>query len=166
MESWSEHAVLRLEPLRRAESPGPVGCALQSPPPDKVDLLLRNFRGQLRSGAVEPLIAALKDPNYGVQGKAFRALDEFNDPRVAGPAELLLEEIVGNYKGVIAAGQPGSEDILIAALNRFPDYGMALDFLNSGNSQLEDAVRSWASAYGYRIVEGGGGQYVGGGSAR
>ena len=82
-------------------------------------------------------------------------------PPTTGPAELLLEEIVGNYKGVIAAGQPGSEDILIAALNRFPDYGMALDFLNSGNSKLEDAVRSWASAYGYRIIEGGGGQYVG-----
>jgi hypothetical protein len=49
-------------------------------------------------------------------------------------------------------GKPGSEPVLIEALNRHGDTVTALQFLQSGNSKLEDGAYSWAAANGYEVT--------------
>jgi hypothetical protein len=56
----------------------------------------------------------------------------------------------------IMLGKPGSEKVLIDALNSRVDSVMALDFLNSGNQQLAQAAKSWASSHGYTVTYGSG----------
>lgn len=41
--------------------------------------------------------------------------------------------------------------MLIDALNAHGDKEMAQDYLNSGNTQLDRAARSWAEEHGYDI---------------
>lgn len=91
--------------------------------------------------AVEPLLAALKEPDLAV--------------------------IAGAYSFFIERSEKGSEDALIQALNA-SDYSksMAEDYLNCGNSALEAAAREWAWKHGYQITAGGGGGTVRWGSRR
>jgi len=49
----------------------------------------------------------------------------------------------------VQLGKPGSEDVLIAALNAKGETGMALDFIMSGNPKLAAAARAWAASHGY-----------------
>jgi HEAT repeat protein len=75
--------------------------------------------------AVEPLLAALKEPDLAV--------------------------IAGAYPFFIERAEKGSEDALTQALN-VSDYSksMAEDYLNCGNSALEAAARKWARTHGYQ----------------
>lgn len=92
--------------------------------------------------AVEPLLAALKEPDLAV---------------IAGAYSFFF----------IERAEKGSEDALIQALNA-SDYSksMAEDYLNCGNSALEAAAREWAWKHGYQITAGGGGGTVRWGSRR
>lgn len=82
--------------------------------------------------AVSPLIVGLKQRDYD-----------------------LISELHSFY---IQLGQPGSEKILIEALNEqgFSHEGsvMALDFLASENKQLTQAARDWAESHGATITGG------------
>ena len=116
--------------------------------------------------AVGPLIVVLKDPNYLDRLFAASSLSEINDVRAVS---ALLEAwrnrdfavIAGADSFFIKRGEPGSEDALIEALNHYGDSGLATDFVNSGNTKLEDAARAWATKHGYRIMT-----MPGGGSAQ
>jgi hypothetical protein len=81
--------------------------------------------------AIEPMLAALKDQDVDV--------------------------IAGGYRLFIEKGQEGSEGLLIKALDKYGAKEMAEDFLNCGNSLLEDAAKQWADAHGYTIRSGRGG---------
>jgi hypothetical protein len=76
--------------------------------------------------AIAPLIAALEKPDY--------------------------ELITDMYSFFIQLGQPGSERVLVQALDRqgFTPEGstMALGFYASGNKRLVQGAREWASEHG------------------
>jgi HEAT repeat protein len=52
----------------------------------------------------------------------------------------------------IMLGKPGSEDVLIEALNTRGGSEMTLFFLNSGNPKLDRAARAWAASHGFTIT--------------
>lgn len=52
-------------------------------------------------------------------------------------------------EALVRIGEPGTETILIKALNKYNDKSMAEDFLNCGNNQLEEAAKKWARVHGY-----------------
>ena len=96
-------------------------------------------------------------------------LEDFKDPRVDSALLEALKQpqtawniivIYGAYPFFIRRGEPGSEDILIAALNRFGDeFGdnfmntdMATAFLSCGNLKLEQAARELAQRKGWTLT--------------
>ena len=76
--------------------------------------------------AIAPLTAALEKPDY--------------------------EQIASAYPFYIQLGRPGSERVLVAALNRqeYDDEGtvIALAFYSSGNKRLIAGARAWAADHG------------------
>ena len=116
---------------------------------------------EIGPSAVEPLIAALSNANSDVRCGASYALGRLGNPRgvaalLAAWKKLDLPVIAGAYGFFIEKGEPGSEGILIRALNAFGSKimvsgkpVMAEDFLNCGNQRLESAAADWAYAHGY-----------------
>ena len=103
--------------------------------------------------AVEPLIAALKDPDLLARQGAAAALFEIQDSHATNAGRPALRpEIDREYMFLINWGSPGSEDVLIRALNRSGEKGMAVEFLNCGNPSLGQAAHDWAASHSYRIV--------------
>jgi len=108
------------------------------------------------SRAVEPLLSVLNDEDSDVRKICARSLEKLLDDRIS---EIFLtalknedlEIVAGGHAFFIRKGQPGSEEVLIEALHACGDRRMATDFLNSGNSQLEEAARKWAKNQGYVI---------------
>ena len=99
--------------------------------------------------AIEPTIAALKDKESNIRRRAASILLETStsgstvsvrDPRAVQPLLAALrdrdmEVIAVAYDFYIVQGVPGSEDILVEALNKIGDIKMAWIFLNSDNSK-------------------------------
>jgi HEAT repeat protein len=113
--------------------------------------------GQIKDArAVEPLIATLKDEDADARGSAAVALGEIKDVRAVNVLLTFLKDkrldiIADAYAFFIRRGIPGTEDILIETLNKFGDPGMAEDFLNCGNSKLEEAAYLWANKNGFTL---------------
>ncbi|MBI2350539.1 MAG: hypothetical protein HYV00_03500, partial [Deltaproteobacteria bacterium] len=77
------------------------------------------------------------------------ALGEIKDSRAVEFMVSALEDkdlaiVAGAYAFFIRQGVPGSEDILMNALNEHGYEVMAEDFLTCGNSELEEAAHKWA----------------------
>lgn len=111
------------------------------------------------AAAVQPLVNALGSPDGLVRERAARALMNIQDDRANGPLLAALERsdlsvIKGAYQFFIQKGRPGSEALLIQALNASGTQGMAEDFLNCGNQQLQSEAEKWAQANGYTITTG------------
>jgi len=127
--------------------------------------------------AVEPMIVVLnemKDRDDFNISELFRLWSQagilagFKDPRVDSalleavkPPITTWKVIVirGAYWYFIRRGVPGSEDALIAALNKFGDefhsdleMDMATDFLSCGNLKLEQAARELAQRQGWTLT--------------
>lgn len=66
-----------------------------------------------------------------------------------------IDVICGAYSFFIRLGKPGSEDILIEALETMVcgDAEMATAFLNSGNEKLRKAALTWAKNNGAQVIE-------------
>jgi HEAT repeat protein len=127
--------------------------------------------GAIGAPGIAPLIAALKDSDGNVRRNAAIALGGIKDPSAAGALLSALRkrdiEVVAEiHYFYINQGEPGSEDALIEALNRFGNKGMAESYLNCGNGRLAQAAREWATRNGYRIVTTSGGGAAQWGSAR
>ncbi len=108
--------------------------------------------------AVEPLVAALKDKDSSVRSRAAGALGKMQDARAVGPLVAALKDenleiIAGAYPFFIQRGDPGSEDLLIRALDAYGarNLWMAHDFLNCGNNRLAEAAGNWAREHDHRI---------------
>ena len=106
--------------------------------------------------AVKPLIAALKDEDAGVRWSTAGALGKIKDTRAVDVLLSVLKDrnseiIAGAYAFFIRRGNPDAEDLLIEALNRDGDIVMAEDFLNCGNSKLEEAAILWAKEHDYNL---------------
>lgn len=106
---------------------------------------------------VEPLIAVLMNTNdrrdFDLRVHLVATLILFKDPRVAGALKTVGPvTITEATSDLIRRGEPGSEDALIEVLNKFGDTRTAENFLNCGNSTLEDAARNWATERGFGIT--------------
>lgn len=64
-------------------------------------------------------------------------------------------EAHANLLFAIKAGIPGSESVLIEALNKYGSVEGANFLLNAGNPTLKAAATSWAKSHGYAVKEGG-----------
>jgi len=83
---------------------------------------------------VEPLIKSLKDKDRRVR-------------------QMTLVAITKAYLSFICRGVPGTEPILIKALNKHGDKSMGEAFLNCGNIKLEKAAHRWAFFNGFTIIQ-------------
>jgi HEAT repeat protein len=111
--------------------------------------------------SIGPLIPLLQDPNEKTRQLAAKALDDLawaqekdSRPRDALMAALSTRDtavIAGAYQFYVGLGAPGSEDALVAALDRFGDEQMAEYFLNCGNVALEDAAFAWGEKRRFHI---------------
>jgi HEAT repeat protein len=63
-----------------------------------------------------------------------------------------LAVLAGAYGYYIKLGKEGSETLLISALEKFGEKGMAQAFLNCGNKTLADAGKAWADKNHYQIL--------------
>jgi len=141
--------------LGRIQDPravGPLIAALKGTN-DTVRWTVAEAISESGAPAIEPLIAALKDTDADVREGATDAL-----------GQILGKIGISAVVPLIRRGEPGTEDALIQALNESNDREMAEDFLNCGNSKLEDAAGAWASRHGYRIESNPGRGHVGWGS--
>ena len=100
----------------------------------------------------ERLLAAVKDPNPYVRWGAAKALvggrswsrgGPVDAPIVEGVLNKDLAVIAGAYYVLLERGEPGTEPILIEALNKYGDQWMAFEFQNSGNENLAKAAHEW-----------------------
>jgi HEAT repeat protein len=63
---------------------------------------------------------------------------------------------------LVDVGQKGTEDALVAALDKYGDVDLAEYYLNCGNRKLEKAAMTWAGEHGYEVYTtpgAGGGQW-------
>jgi HEAT repeat protein len=114
-----------------------------------VDDALSNIGGP----AEDALIECLRDSDPNVRMNAAYSLSGIADSRastaLAGFEERNVVLAARNYSSFIAKGEPGTEDLLIQAINRLGNRRMALAFIVCGNPKLEGAGGDWASAHGY-----------------
>ena len=114
----------------------PIASQSQAVSSRKESLRIANAQGELlviaqdHPEAIAPLIAYLRKPDY--------------------------EKILDLYSFYIQLGQPGSEKVLVAALNHegFSDRStpVAFAFLSSGNKKLIAGTRKWAEDNGLTIT--------------
>ena len=110
--------------------------------------------------AVEPLIALLQEEKAApVRRRAAVALGEIQDPRVEpfltqGSDKENLEMIAGAHAFFIRRGEPGTEALLIRALQKFGYIKMAENFMGCGNPGLAEAGREWVTKQGIKLKSG------------
>jgi uncharacterized protein YjgD (DUF1641 family) len=63
-----------------------------------------------------------------------------------------LKYISKNYAYYIRMGKTGTEPALVNALNKYGNVTMAEDYLNCGNTTLEEGAQAWAKKRGYNVI--------------
>jgi hypothetical protein len=107
--------------------------------------------------AVEPLVAALRNDRGILHLRFAEALSEIDDPRAAdalmvGLRQARLPVVAGAFRFFIRQGEPGSEAVLIRALEFTDDAMMAHDFSMCGNGVLEQAAKDWNQRHNVGFV--------------
>jgi HEAT repeat protein len=118
---------------------------------------------ELGTASIETLIPLLHAANENTRRLAAEALSDLaiKDQKETRPHDALVAVLgthdiaimAGAYQFYVGLGAPGSESDLIAALERFPDQGMAEYFLNCGSVPLEDAAIAWGQKLHYHITQ-------------
>lgn len=103
---------------------------------------------------VNRLIRKLKDKHSGARQGAAYALGETKDAHAANALLTALKDkrldiIAGAYAFFLGRSNPETDDLLIEALNKYNVGGMAVAFLNCGNSKLEEVARLPGKKLGY-----------------
>lgn len=112
----------------------------------------------LKGGAstAEPLKKALGDEYPGVRYAAANSLVSVDPGLTQFLVDALnnrdIETVASAYPFYIRKGIPGSEPVLIEALNAHGSKWMAEKYLNSGNGQLEAAANTWSSNNGFLVT--------------
>jgi HEAT repeat protein len=157
---WDDEKMV-IEALAKISQPavGPLIAALKDK--GRLPRIRRNAAkalGRIKArSAVEPLVEALEDTEISVRMSAASALAEIKRSRAI---EVLLSKsrsrdlavVAGAYRFFIARGEGGTESVLIEALDKYGDAGMAKDFLNCGNARLNDRAGKWLSRHGYVVI--------------
>ena len=108
--------------------------------------------------AIDPLLVALTDTNsFAIVGAA-EAIVQIDASRVDS---ILVSSLSGKDLAVVAGahaffirrGTPGSEHVLIEALQSYGGMEMATNFLNSGNRTLRESAERWASNHDLKVNE-------------
>jgi HEAT repeat protein len=117
----------------------------------------------LGSASIEPLIPLLHDSNENTRRLAAEALSDLamkqqkdtrpHDALVAAMGTHDLAIMAGAYQFYVSLGAPGTENDLVAALERFPNQEMAEYFLNCGSVPLEDAAIAWGQKLHFHITQ-------------
>jgi len=110
--------------------------------------------------AVGPLIEILRrDPNKAVRLAAASALADIDDPQASAALNDVLktgnlEIVAAVYRTLIRRGTPGTEHLLIQALQTYGNAPMAKDFAYSENPLLKTAATDWGGRNRF-VVAGG-----------
>lgn len=114
--------------------------------------------------AIDLMIVALHDVDAGVQFNAADALCRQNssDPLISkallnGLKERNVNIVAGADNFFIRMGKPGTENLLIQALNNYQYINIMEDFINSGNVKLSNAAYDLAKRKGYSVRPAGSG---------
>ena len=138
-----------LSMLKDPRAVGPLIHSMRTEPePENGGGFSTGWLVRLGPMAVEPLIAALHDPDPRSRRRAAEALAHIGDPRVSRALLAALHErnyavIAGGYEFYVDWGEAGSEDSLIQALNIYGDDLMARYLVSCGNARVESATRAW-----------------------
>jgi len=102
------------------------------------------------------LIVALNDVDPTVRLKGAGSLVKIGDVRAEEPLMALLErrelEIIAKESAFyIKRGKAGDEPVFIESLFAFGTKNTANEYLNCGNTELENAAREWAKLNGFEI---------------
>jgi HEAT repeat protein len=62
-----------------------------------------------------------------------------------------LKGVADNYAMYIKWGIPGSQWVLVRALENYGNETMTVDYLNCGDDQLDKAGENWANSHGYSV---------------
>jgi HEAT repeat protein len=116
------------------------------------------------TASIAPLMPLLHAPDENTRRFAAEALSDLamkqssKDTRphdalvaVAGTHDIAI--MAGAYQFYVSLGTPGTETDLVAALEHFPDQGMAEYFLNCGSVPLEDAAIAWGQKVHFHITQ-------------
>ncbi len=76
-----------------------------------------------------------------------------HDALVAAMGTHDIAIMAGAYQFYVSLGAPATENDLVAALERFPNQGMAEYFLNCGDVALEDAAIAWGQKLHFHITQ-------------
>lgn len=124
---------------------------------------------EIEAPIVEPLIAALNEPDDHIRTLAARTLALIvtvrilmqmpEDPTREKAVDALIARlkmhddasISGAYSFFVALGIPGSEQTLIETLDRSHDWWQAAALLTCGNAKLEVAARKWLTGHGFPV---------------
>lgn len=102
--------------------------------------------------------ASVEDKDCCVRKFAARALGEINDPKVSEFLDDAMQKrnlgiVSGAYKYYIRKGEPGTEDVLIEAMQDSSyDKKMVLDLANCGSEKLKLAAEEIAKKRGYAMT--------------
>ncbi len=111
------------------------------------------FMGQ---PGVADLLEIFRTAPAKVRPRAVRGLLLAGDPvgvaTMRNEMRTNIKLVAEAYKDLIELGDGSFVDLLIRALNTYGDSSMAVDFLNCGQLQLDDAARRWAKSHGYEIM--------------
>jgi len=110
--------------------------------------------------AVEPLMISLGDESAHVRDgalKGLRQIDSLNEEDLVARLMSMLGSAVWDVPryavcSLILIGRPSTEEALIDILRASRDKDMAVIYLNSGNTALEEAARQWARLNGYQVA--------------
>jgi HEAT repeat protein len=105
--------------------------------------------------AIVPLVNFIKDDDTYAREEAAKSLLKMGPPVITGLVSALkdnnLRFVSDVYYLFVCMGEPGSEAVLIRALNGYGSQEMALDLMNCGNIRLKEAAHGWAESHNIKI---------------
>jgi len=107
--------------------------------------------------AIKALASTLDNSEPSTRIKAAEALSYINTEEarqilISGLRNRDLQIIAGGVSFFVERAEPGSEPVIIEALNKYGDKEVAEILINSGNKELEQAALEWVKKGGYKLI--------------
>jgi hypothetical protein len=121
-------------------------------------LALRNIGTQATPILLEELNTQDHMQRYFTAWVLYWLWKQYHDSSAIAPIIAALDKedmavIAGAYYYFLEEGKPGTEPLLIKALNDYGQLEMATDYINCGNTLLQKAAEEWATKNGLTIVK-------------
>jgi len=149
------------------KSQGLILEAIKSFKYDAVSLLIKDLGSNenaeellayIGAPAVDALMSKMKSKSQKVRFSAADVLvrmSKFNPDAVKNLTDVIDSESLGaiskNYPFYIRLGSPGTEELLLSALESNFNRTMCVDYLNCGNSKIEDGAKFIANINGFNV---------------